>query len=57
MICDFPLKEMLAFHKAKGAEGTILVTQARTQTAHARYQGFNDITSKSQAILTTEGTL
>ena len=29
VICDFPLKEMLAFHKSKGAEGTILVTQAR----------------------------
>ena len=30
VICDFPLKEMLAYHKSKGAEGTILVTQART---------------------------
>jgi len=29
VICDFPLKKMLAYHKAKGAEGTILVTQAR----------------------------
>ena len=27
VICDFPLAEMLAFHKAKGAEGTILVTR------------------------------
>ena len=27
VICDFPLKEMLAFHKEKGAEGTILVTR------------------------------
>lgn len=27
VICDFPLKEMLAFHKQKGAEGTILVTR------------------------------
>lgn len=27
MICEFPLKEMLAFHKKTGAEGTILVTQ------------------------------
>ena len=27
VICDFPLKEMLAFHKKTGAEGTILVTQ------------------------------
>ena len=33
VICDFPLKEMLAYHKSKGAEGTILVTQVR---AHAR---------------------
>jgi mannose-1-phosphate guanylyltransferase len=29
VICDFPLREMLAFHKKAGAEGTILVTQAR----------------------------
>lgn len=28
VICEFPLKDMLAFHKEKGAEGTILVTQA-----------------------------
>ena len=27
VICEFPLKEMLAFHKKTGAEGTILVTQ------------------------------
>ena len=29
VICEFPLKAMLAFHKEKGAEGTILVTQVR----------------------------
>ncbi|PHJ23969.1 gdp-d-mannose pyrophosphorylase [Cystoisospora suis] len=27
VICDFPLKEMLAFHKRKKAEATILVTE------------------------------
>ena len=27
VICDFPLKDMLAFHQQKGAEGTILVTR------------------------------
>lgn len=27
VICDFPLKEMLAEHKKNEAEGTILVTQ------------------------------
>ena len=27
VICEFPLKDMLKFHKEKGAEGTILVTQ------------------------------
>lgn len=27
VICEFPLAEMLAFHRAKGAEGTILVTR------------------------------
>jgi len=27
VICEFPLKDMLAFHKESGAEGTILVTQ------------------------------
>ena len=29
VICEFPLREMLAFHRKTGAEGTILVTQAR----------------------------
>jgi len=29
VICEFPLKDMLAFHKESGAEGTILVTQVR----------------------------
>ena len=27
VICEYPLREMLAFHKKNGAEGTILVTQ------------------------------
>lgn len=27
VICDFPLKDMLDFHKARGAEATILVTK------------------------------
>lgn len=27
VICEYPLKDMLAFHKASGAEGTILVTK------------------------------
>ena len=27
VICDFPLKDMLEFHKEKGAEATILVTK------------------------------
>lgn len=27
VICDFPLKEMLEFHRSKGAEGTVLVTR------------------------------
>lgn len=27
VICNFPLKDMLAYHKKKGAEGTILVTK------------------------------
>ena len=29
VICDFPLTEMLKFHKDKKAEGTILVTQVK----------------------------
>jgi len=27
VICDFPFKEMLDFHKKHGKEGTILLTQ------------------------------
>lgn len=33
VICDYPLKDMMAFHKQRGAEATLLVTQAR---AHRR---------------------
>jgi len=29
VICDFPLEETLAFHKAHGGEGTILVTEVQ----------------------------
>jgi len=29
-VCDFPLKEMLCFHQARGAEATILVTKVRS---------------------------
>jgi len=29
VICEFPLREMLAFHKERNAEGTLLVTKAR----------------------------
>lgn len=31
VICDFPLRDMLAYHKKKGAEGTILVTKVGSQ--------------------------
>lgn len=30
VICDYPLKDMLDFHKARGAEATILVTKVCT---------------------------
>jgi mannose-1-phosphate guanylyltransferase len=29
VICHYPLSEMMAFHKRKGAEATILVTKVR----------------------------
>ncbi len=29
VICDYPLKDMLAFHEARNAEATILVTKVR----------------------------
>lgn len=29
VICEFPLKDMLLFHKEKGCEATILVTKVR----------------------------
>lgn len=38
VICEFPLKAMLAFHKEKKAEGTILVTQVY----HALHQDRRD---------------
>ncbi len=34
VICDFPLADMLAFHKAQGAEGTILVTRVSDPTKY-----------------------
>ena len=39
VICEFPLREMLAYHKQKGAEGTILVTKVSTQSKHKRERG------------------
>ena len=36
VICEFPLREMLAFHKQSGAEGTILVTKVRGSSGTAR---------------------
>ena len=39
VICEYPLKEMLAFHRRNRAEGTILVTQvhnsAQDSTVHS----------------------
>jgi len=35
VICDFPLKDMLAFHKLKGAEGTILVTRVSKHSSRS----------------------
>lgn len=29
VVCDYPLKEMLEFHRARDAEATILVTKVR----------------------------
>lgn len=29
VVCEYPLKEMLEFHRARGAESTILVTKVR----------------------------
>ncbi|CBZ53051.1 Nucleotidyl transferase family protein, related [Neospora caninum Liverpool] len=34
VICPFPFKEMLAFHKATGAEGTILVTEVENPSIY-----------------------
>ena len=36
VICEFPLREMLAFHKQRQAEGTILVTQVRNSLPAAQ---------------------
>jgi NDP-sugar pyrophosphorylase family protein len=29
VVCEYPLKEMLDYHRARGAESTILVTKVR----------------------------
>jgi mannose-1-phosphate guanylyltransferase len=31
VICEYPLKKMLEFHKARNAEATLLVTQVRNK--------------------------
>ena len=37
VICDFPLKEMLEFHRAKGAEGTVLVTRVEDPSKYGEF--------------------
>ena len=34
VICDYPLTDMLAFHKSSGAEATILVTKVEDPSAY-----------------------
>jgi mannose-1-phosphate guanylyltransferase len=37
VICEFPFKEMIAFHKAHGREGTLLVTEVKEYVAVVTY--------------------
>lgn len=34
IICDFPIKEMVAFHKSHGGEGTLMVTEVEDPTKY-----------------------
>jgi mannose-1-phosphate guanylyltransferase len=34
VVCEYPLKEMLDYHRARGAEATILVTKVRNSSKH-----------------------
>lgn len=52
VICDFPLKDMLAYHKQKGAEGTILVTKVTVPAllgSHECLRGLSSVTCHSKA--------
>lgn len=39
MVCDYPLKEMLEFHRARDAEATILVTKVGAALQHCIHTG------------------
>ena len=39
VICDFPLKEMLEFHRAKKAEATVLVTKVEDPSKYGAFEG------------------
>ena len=39
VICDFPLKEMLEFHRAKKAEATVLVTRVEDPSKYGERKG------------------
>ena len=39
VICDFPLKEMLAFHREKKAEATVLVTKVEDPSKYGALFG------------------
>lgn len=36
VICEFPLRDMMAFHKERKAEGTLLVTKVNTLPSRRR---------------------
>jgi hypothetical protein len=51
VICEFPLKAMLAFHKEKKAEGTILVTQVSPSLGYRTLSKCNDRAAVSSDVL------
>lgn len=42
MICEYPLREMLEFHKSRKAEGTILVTKVEDPSKYGVVVGDAD---------------
>lgn len=55
VMCEYPLQDMLDFHKARKAEATILVTKVSIVAAEARRTGSQRVNTPSAALWQSNG--